>query len=963
MLSVPSDTKVVLKGTSDKPVVLQTEKRERKGTVVVLEPTDGAFVETGEPTAKVVGTVGAPLDVVWQLFKPFGAGIMSWWPIYDWVQLEPPGIDAVGAVRHFKTNGTIYWERLVHRNDKTHTEQYAYIDSSIPEFPFYIKNIITTVTMREVSPLVTEVTWSSKTDANPLLIPLMANAQRSAYYAAITGLARYFNPATEVVEVKVVSANLPRRWGFFPPSAYVAASVGDAPPKRTWVWPLTTRPTWNDTVKFNVGVLDREVGISVWDARIGADALIGNASVDISKVTPEWTDQTLDLPGPQSGQVKLSVRAAPEFQVLRDAMSLTKRVATQVGDLAPWVAQLGFEIGMVDTTLATIEQKLTQQLQGMGLKAPLTDGSAPGNLPGAAMLDFMSLAGKAEKTIQGLTDQLLVLAKTMVGSIQKGEVETYEYDRYPAPNQDLPRMVKGLPVAEFLPPAKLGGMVQMGMEYAYSQFKLLDRYVEQVLKLVGNKKDGDPYEAFMFNFVKRPNAIVDNWQDDVELCRQLIQGVNPLVIQSVQSTSQIPLSLRNLSAQGKSLQELIDERRLFILDYDKLAPLKPYRDMVFYAPIVLVYRELLEEGESRLNLVGFQLTRNEGLANVVYTADNSPPNRYLYAKIQVACADNQYHQWISHLGFAHLASEPFMIAYHNVFQLPKNRDHVIGKLLAPHMRETLGINYLARQTLVTADPSDAFTDKTFSTGTAQALTLFLAAWREYDFFKNSFPEQLAARGFDEQGTDGVRNYYYRDDGFKIWRALESYVKEVVEARYRSDETVLADPVLQRWAHECSAPDRADIPGFPRGIVSRAQLVKTLTTLIFQVSAFHSVVNFPQRQYLAYVPNRPDSTFARMPDGEDDITMEFILLNALPNLYISNFQISFAHLLTLPSDAPLSSIPAVEEKAPYLEIRQRFQASLDKITAEIKERNAALVADNKQPYPYLSPDRIASSVAI
>src|SRR5690349_15299064 len=69
------------------------------------------------PTVSVVGTVGVPIDLAWKVFKPFGPPIMTWWPIYKWVKLEPEGVDEVGAVRHFKANGATYRERLICRDD------------------------------------------------------------------------------------------------------------------------------------------------------------------------------------------------------------------------------------------------------------------------------------------------------------------------------------------------------------------------------------------------------------------------------------------------------------------------------------------------------------------------------------------------------------------------------------------------------------------------------------------------------------------------------------------------------------------------------------------------------------------------------------------------------------------------------------------------------------------------------
>lgn len=910
-----------------------------------------------EPDVMVVGTVHAPIEQVWKLFRPFGPEIMKWWPIYAWVELEPPGVDEVGAVRNFKANGFTYQERLVLRDDTTYTEQYAYVSS---DAPVPIKSALTTIQLVQKGPLETEVRWSSNTEVNPLFLPLVKSTQRGAYHGAIESLARYFNPVTEILEVKVVGAEIPLT-GILGPSTYVVVQIEGAPPQRTGLRHLTTRPKWNESVQFNVGVLDRKVRLSVWDARIGRDNLIGTATIGFDKLTNgEAVQQTVQLEGPTTGKLTVSLRYRLEFEALRNAMNLAKTLGGgTIGRAVPLLGQLGFEIGMLDTTVANLEiAARTYLTQKLGFQLPRAVDPVA-NKAGLVLLDLRQAAAGVQVTIRGIAEQLIVLAQAVQQSIREGDLAVYEYARYPrleqiplVPLENLPRMVKGLPRQEILPPSKLGGMLQRGLEYAFSEFDLVERYRKAILS--GN----DPFEAFFSGWVKRVNPVVDHWKDDAEFCRQLIQGVDPLMIRMVRSPDEIPTLMQLLSAGGRSLEELIKEKRLFILDYVLLSKLKPYRNMVFYAPIVLVYRELLPDGESRLNLVGIQLTRDPG-PNVVYTATTSPPNRYLYAKIQVACADNQYHQFIYHLGLAHLATEPMVIAHHNVFY--KHPEHPIGKLLKPHLEQTLGINFLARQTLVTR-PDVAVTDKTFAPGTAQALELFLLAWEQYDFFGNSFPEDLRVRGFDEEGTDGVQHYYFRDDGFKVWRALERYIGAVVDEFYhKSDEAVAADPVVQSWAKESSDPDRADIPGFPRAITSRALLVKTLTTIVFHASAFHSAVNFSQLQYLSYVPNRPDSTFAKMPLGEDDITMEFILGQAMPNFVVSNFQISFALLLTLPSDAPLSRVDAVAAEFP--EAHKQLQEDLRSISKQIIARDLELEKAGKQPYPYLNPDQIASSVAI
>jgi arachidonate 15-lipoxygenase len=567
---------------------------------------------------------------------------------------------------------------------------------------------------------------------------------------------------------------------------------------------------------------------------------------------------------------------------------------------------------------------------------------------------FESPADREFENLATVADALTKIrakALELVREFGKGPQSTWAYGRYPrhpqipdVPLEQLPRPVVGLPADQALGPKKLARIVETGLEYVYSQAELRGRVTA----------GEDRFSAHLRGYLPAPEHIIAHWKDDAELARQFTQGVGPMVIRRVTDIVAVPESMRGVTPGGVALTELIADRRLFLCDYEALAPLQRYRDMVFYAPYVLVYKQRRHDGRDRLTLAAIQLTRDEDRPNAVYTPNRTPPNRWLFAKMHVACADNQYHQWLFHLGYAHLAMEPVIIAWHNA--LPEG--HVIRELLAPHTRDTIGINFLARQTLI----SDVapFTDRTFSTGTAQALQMFLNAWQRYDFFARSFPRELEERGFNEARDDGLEDYYFRDDGFLVWNAIGEYTQGVVEASYANDAAVAGDPALQAWARETSDPDKAAIPGFPTAFSSRELLARTLQTLIWSFSAQHSAVNYGQYHHLAYVPNRPDSLFAPMPEGDGEIDLQ-VIESALPNPRITHFQISFAWILSMPSESPLTAVTAMATRFP--DVHKRFMARLAKVSAMINARNRTLIERGEDPYPYLLPERVASSISI
>lgn len=839
------------------------------------------------PDVSVTATVAAPIDKVWALFRPFGAETADWWKIYEWMKLDAPGVDEVGAVRSFKTlTGRTYKERLITRDDATHVEQYQLVEVS-PAVPT-LTDIVTTVEMTARGPDVTEVRWSSVITVGGVFKGQIKGVQEETYRNAIQFLDRHFHPSLGKVDVTVVAVRDVARSGLFYPDPYVVVELDDGPAQRTGIKPRSTHPMFGESFQFELLSLGGVLQFSVWDANIGRDDALGVATIDLHGIPAgQKVTRTVKLEQAKSGEIDVAFTLS-----LKEGETLAYSADVQKEQYAMHIM----------AAMAKVQADVVQVVQ--------------------------QLAG--------------------------GEERTYRYARYgrhpqipDVPLEELPRMVAGLPRGEILSPNKLSRMMERATEYLYSQLDFLKRLETAV------QTKSDPFDAYFGHWNRRPDAIADHVAEDAELCRQMVAGVNPMVITLATSLDGIPEELQALTAQGRTTAELVAEKRLFVLDYSELAPLKMYRDMFFYAPRVLVYKELLDGGGSRLNLLGFTLSRNPG-ANPVYTAATTPPNRYRLARYHLACADNQYHQWLSHLGFAHLAMEPLAIAWHNAFPT----EHPIGRLLAPHFRETIGINFLARRTLV----SDVapFTDRTFSTGTAQALQMFLTVWKKTEFFANSFPEQLRARGFDEAGTDGLAGYHFRDDGFRIWNALQTYISEVVAATYTDDAAVAADPVIQGWAAECADPERAEVHGFPSAIGTQALLVRALTTIVFQASAQHSAVNFAQYAYLSYVPNRPDSLTEPMPPGDDEISAELVA-KALPSEVISHFQIMFAWLLTLPSQHSLATVDGVSDL--YPEITARLQANMAEIGALIDARNAKLEAAGEPPYTFLHPAKVAASVSI
>ena len=62
------------------------------------------------------------------------------------------------------------------------------------------------------------------------------------------------------------------------------------------------------------------------------------------------------------------------------------------------------------------------------------------------------------------------------------------------------------------------------------------------------------------------------------------------------------------------------------------------------------------------------------------------------------------------------------------------------------------------------------------------------AAKVFNLTARSFPNEMAARGFPYvvpgSSSDNLPGYWYRDDGYRVWFAIESYVSEVLRDFYR-----------------------------------------------------------------------------------------------------------------------------------------------------------------------------------
>lgn len=583
----------------------------------------------------------------------------------------------------------------------------------------------------------------------------------------------------------------------------------------------------------------------------------------------------------------------------------------------------------------------------------------------------------------------------------------------------LPRHVVSLPKMEAFESTKIGALVTRAHVFLRSQLPLVARLDEDPSEAFADV-GYDVFKAFFgdTDLFPMPRGILseeaDFWKEDEVFADQFLNGCNPTVIEKPRSIDQVnaqmPIELRQMSAplpDGRCIEKLLKEDSLFWADYRVLNNTKisenvdevsgaftnsihfdevgQYEPMTkyFYAPFVAFYKK---KETGRLGVLGITLTRFREKGNVVYsqqTCENTP-NIYTFAKMHVACADNQTHQFYYHLGRCHLSFEPFGVAVRNVFQFGDEtaQSHAVGRLLAPHFKDHMAINWLARKTLIAhGDDAIPFTDAGFALGVRGGQVLLATKYSRWNLQDQAFPAQLQSRGFDPEGNDGLENYHYRSDGMLIWKALLQYVRRTLETFYHADtpeamdKKVSADAILDKWCEEMRDRERAFVQSFPLKFKDMATLCETVTTIIYNVSAEHAAVNASQERYLSYVPNRPNALFRPVPDPEGRKDMDLVRevlgvhrrggndLGASLPLGFAMFQVQFCQLLTMQPTKTLMELDDLKDS--YPDAYNGLMKDLERAHYTIKARNMRIEEEtpNLAPYEFLDPAQIAQSIEI
>ncbi|XP_068433628.1 hydroperoxide isomerase ALOXE3-like [Clinocottus analis] len=447
--------------------------------------------------------------------------------------------------------------------------------------------------------------------------------------------------------------------------------------------------------------------------------------------------------------------------------------------------------------------------------------------------------------------------------------------------------------------------------------------------------------------------VTEHWKEDDFYGSQFLNALNPNVIKRCSALPpNFPVTeemVKPFLKEGSSLQEEMKKGNIFLYDQKKMDGIPPRaydgEPLHVTAGLCLLY----SNPENKLMPIAIQLHQQPSEQNPIFLPSDSETD-WLLAKMFIKNADTMDHQAVQHLMKTHFLSEVYALAALRSFSVI----HPLYKLLFPHFQSTIYLNTGSRVAIFSSD--GAFENT--SLGCDGQTELMRRDLSETTYSSLCLPENITARGLES-----IPNFYYRDDGLKLWNIINSFVKAVVEYYYPSDSEVCKDTELQNWISEIFTHgflgNKAS--GFPAGFHTVQEVIKFITMVIFRVTGHHAVVNNGQFDYFSWAPNASLLLRKPPPTTKGQSSMETIL-ETLPNVgeTVKFGASTFIITETYSDRVPIGAYPNERFHEPAIkQMMKEFQAELSYLSEAISARNLQL----EIPYSYLDPTQIENSVTI
>ncbi|XP_042168777.1 hydroperoxide isomerase ALOXE3-like isoform X2 [Oncorhynchus tshawytscha] len=337
--------------------------------------------------------------------------------------------------------------------------------------------------------------------------------------------------------------------------------------------------------------------------------------------------------------------------------------------------------------------------------------------------------------------------------------EVYRWSIYA---EGLPQIMKADSASDL--PAEVRFSFTKDLEFKFTLAEALLGL--NLLTLSTNKEQWKSLDELSHVFNRHKTDVYDyvekNWKEDEFFGYQLLNGLNPMMIHRCSKLPEnfpVTEDMVKASLFGKSLVAEIRKGNIFLVDYKRLhgvtANVINGKQHFLAAPLCLLY----VTPEDKLIPIAIQLKQDPGEDNPIFLPTDSEYD-WLLAKIFVRNADFAEHELNFHLLRTHLLAEVFALS--TLRNLPMV--HPIYK------NASIG-----------------------GTGMMEFLKNAMAS---LTYSSLCMPEDITARGLES-----IPNFFYRDDGLRLWDIVHRFVQKMIGHYYTCDSDVQKDSELQNWIKE------------------------------------------------------------------------------------------------------------------------------------------------------------------
>lgn len=456
------------------------------------------------------------------------------------------------------------------------------------------------------------------------------------------------------------------------------------------------------------------------------------------------------------------------------------------------------------------------------------------------------------------------------------------------------------------------------------------------------------YEAL---FHALPDTAYRAWSnDDAFFAWQRLAGCNATHLRRQTAPDpRFPVTdahLRAALGADDSLDRARAEGRAYLLDLTALAgvPMGATQGVPRFcdAPLALFVRAL----DGRFLPVAIQRAPTPGPASPIYTPADG--ERWRHARLGVKAADSVWAGSVVHLGYCHSLAGGVQVC--TARELAPQ--HPLRRLLWPHFEMTAAANETMKTDVI---GKGGYFDELLAPTLEASVDLAVKELRG-----RSMRDAAPWRDVELRGCHNVvalPEYPYRDDGLPIAQVLRRWVDAYLRLWYR-DDSLGRDRELVAWHAALGAKDGAGLSDLP-SLSTVDELVDLVTTVIFQVTAAHALVNYAGYDHYGWVVTYPTALWSK-PLDPARVPTEDDYLRALAPLGIADRMLD----LTLPQRELRLNALADYPRGWFDD--PRADALVERLRVElqgVEAQNAARDGARPWRFPYLLPSRVAQSIHV